>query len=206
VGDNIKLTVNRNGQITDLTATLQARPQTISSSSSSQNQLQAPGVASTPELPQNRFPPPQVPQLLPWPKFEASQVSRTENLMTRFRIAIIGNHGEHTCWLWLLRLSVCLLLSWARRWLGTNGAAQSSDTNLLLVVIISKLLHCCKSKLDLGAILTDHDRNSSFVSYLQKKFCCSIREAVCRFTYATVTRFHVMLRSGSYSFLRQLTS
>jgi S1-C subfamily serine protease len=30
VGDNIKLTVNRNGQIMDLTATLQARPSAIS--------------------------------------------------------------------------------------------------------------------------------------------------------------------------------
>jgi S1-C subfamily serine protease len=29
VGDNIKLTLNRNGQVMDLTATLQARPNTI---------------------------------------------------------------------------------------------------------------------------------------------------------------------------------
>src|SRR5215217_615092 len=53
VGDNIKLTVNRDGQIMDLTATLQTRPQTSSSSSSqNQDQLQPPGLGPIPELPQ----------------------------------------------------------------------------------------------------------------------------------------------------------
>src|SRR5215217_6496658 len=53
VGDNIKLTVNRNGQIMGLTATLQTRPQTSSSSSSqNQDQLQPPGLGPIPELPQ----------------------------------------------------------------------------------------------------------------------------------------------------------
>jgi S1-C subfamily serine protease len=43
VGDNIKLTVNRNGQIMDLTATLQARPQqTNPTSSEDQNQQPSP--------------------------------------------------------------------------------------------------------------------------------------------------------------------
>jgi S1-C subfamily serine protease len=68
VGDNIKLTVNRNGQITELTATLQARPQTNSlSSSQNQDQLQPPGLGSIPELPQipGFPPPPQLPPLLP---------------------------------------------------------------------------------------------------------------------------------------------
>src|ERR671932_230017 len=40
VGDNIKFTVNRNGQTMDLTATLQARPQTSTASSSSQDENQ----------------------------------------------------------------------------------------------------------------------------------------------------------------------
>jgi S1-C subfamily serine protease len=63
VGDNIKLKVNRNGQITELTATLQARPQTNSlSSSQNQDQLQPPGLGSIPELPQiPGFPPPLLP-------------------------------------------------------------------------------------------------------------------------------------------------
>jgi S1-C subfamily serine protease len=68
VGDNIKLTVNRDGQTMDLTATLQARPQTSSSSSSqNQDQLQPPGLGPIPELPQiPGFPPsPQLPPLLP---------------------------------------------------------------------------------------------------------------------------------------------
>ena len=68
VGDNIKLTVNRDGKIMELTLTLQARPQ-ISSSSSSQNQdqLQPPGLGPIPELPQiPGFPPlPRLPPLLP---------------------------------------------------------------------------------------------------------------------------------------------
>ena len=67
VGDNIKLTVNRNGQIIDLTATLQARPQTTSSSfSQNQDQLQPPGLGPIPELPQiPGFSLPQLPPLLP---------------------------------------------------------------------------------------------------------------------------------------------
>ena len=67
VGDNIKLTVNRNGQIMDLTATLQVRPQTTSSSSSqNQDQLQPPGSGPIPELPQiPGFSLPQLPPLLP---------------------------------------------------------------------------------------------------------------------------------------------
>ena len=52
VGDNIKLTVNRNGQIMDLTATLQARPQTNPTSSSSEDQNQSPDFGGLlPELP-----------------------------------------------------------------------------------------------------------------------------------------------------------
>jgi S1-C subfamily serine protease len=67
VGDNIKLTVNRNGQIMDLTATLQARPQTTSSYfSQNQDQLQPPGLGPIPELPQiPGFSLPQLPPLLP---------------------------------------------------------------------------------------------------------------------------------------------
>ncbi len=67
VGDNIKLTVNRDGQIMDLTATLQARPQTTSSSSSqNQDQLQPPGLGPIPELPQiPGFSLPQLPPLVP---------------------------------------------------------------------------------------------------------------------------------------------
>ena len=66
VGDNIKLTVNRNGQIMDLTATLQARPQT-NPTSSSQDQNQSPDLGPIPELPQiPGFPQlPQLPPLLP---------------------------------------------------------------------------------------------------------------------------------------------
>src|SRR5918912_1798249 len=44
VGDNIKLTVNSNGQIMDLTATLQARPNTISQTQQQQQQQQPPGL------------------------------------------------------------------------------------------------------------------------------------------------------------------
>jgi S1-C subfamily serine protease len=65
IGDNIKLTVNRNGQIMDLTATLQARPNTISQT---QQQQQQPGLGPIPELPQiPGFPrlPPLLPPLLP---------------------------------------------------------------------------------------------------------------------------------------------
>jgi S1-C subfamily serine protease len=66
IGDNIKLTVNRNGQIMDLTATLQARPQT-NPTSSSQDQNQSPDLGPIPELPQiPGFPQlPQLPPLLP---------------------------------------------------------------------------------------------------------------------------------------------
>jgi S1-C subfamily serine protease len=65
VGDNIKLTVNRNGQIMDLTVNLQARPNTVSQT---QQQRQPPGLGPIPELPQvPGFPrlPPLLPPLLP---------------------------------------------------------------------------------------------------------------------------------------------
>src|ERR687885_1865356 len=68
VGDNIKLTVNRNGQIMDLTATLQARPQTNPTSSSSEDQNQSPDFGGLlPELPHiPGFPKlPHLPPLLP---------------------------------------------------------------------------------------------------------------------------------------------
>jgi S1-C subfamily serine protease len=61
VGDNVKLTVNRDGKIMDLTATLQARPNTISQP---QQQQQQPGLGPIPELPQiPGFP--RLPPLLP---------------------------------------------------------------------------------------------------------------------------------------------
>jgi S1-C subfamily serine protease len=66
-GDNIKLTVNRNGQIMDLTATLQARPNMVSQAQQQQQQ-QPPGLGPIPELPQiPGFPrlPPLLPPLLP---------------------------------------------------------------------------------------------------------------------------------------------
>jgi S1-C subfamily serine protease len=65
VGDNIKLTVNRNGQIVDLTATLQTRPNMISQTQ--QQQEQQPGLGPIPEIPQiPGFPQlPQLPPLLP---------------------------------------------------------------------------------------------------------------------------------------------
>ncbi|MFL6433830.1 MAG: S1C family serine protease, partial [Nitrososphaeraceae archaeon] len=67
VGDNIKLTVNRDGQIMDITPTLEARPQTNPSSSSSEDQTQPPGLGPIPELPQiPGFPKlPQLPPFLP---------------------------------------------------------------------------------------------------------------------------------------------
>jgi S1-C subfamily serine protease len=67
VGDNIKLTVNRNGQIMDLTATLQTRPSVSAASSSSEDQNQSPGLGPIPELPQiPGFPQlPHIPPLLP---------------------------------------------------------------------------------------------------------------------------------------------
>jgi S1-C subfamily serine protease len=69
VGDNIKLTLNRNGKIMDLTATLQARPNTISQTQQQQQQQQQPpGLGPIPELPQiPGFPrlPPLLPPLLP---------------------------------------------------------------------------------------------------------------------------------------------
>jgi S1-C subfamily serine protease len=66
VGDNIKLTVNRNGKIMDLTATLQARPNTLAQVQQQQQQ-QPPGLGPIPELPQipGFPPPPQFPPLLP---------------------------------------------------------------------------------------------------------------------------------------------
>ena len=55
VGDNIKLTVNRDGQIMDLAATLQARPNAISQTSLQQQQdQQQPGMLIIPELPHNQ--------------------------------------------------------------------------------------------------------------------------------------------------------
>ena len=67
VGDNIKFTVNRNGQIMDLTATLQARPQTSLASSSSQDQNQPPDfgrlLPRLPDIP--GFPKFRLPPLLP---------------------------------------------------------------------------------------------------------------------------------------------
>ncbi|MFL6341222.1 MAG: S1C family serine protease [Nitrososphaeraceae archaeon] len=67
VGDDIKLTVNRDGQIMDIPATLEARPQTNPSSSSSEDQTQPPGLGPIPELPQiPGFPKlPQLPPFLP---------------------------------------------------------------------------------------------------------------------------------------------
>jgi S1-C subfamily serine protease len=58
VGDNVKLTINRNGQTMDVTATLQARPNTISQ----QQRQQQPGLGPIPELPQL---PPDLAPLLP---------------------------------------------------------------------------------------------------------------------------------------------
>jgi S1-C subfamily serine protease len=69
VGDNIKLTVNRDGKIIELTPTLQARPNTISQTQQQQQQQrQQPGLGPIPELPQiPGFPrlPPLLPPLLP---------------------------------------------------------------------------------------------------------------------------------------------
>ena len=67
VGDNIKLTINRDGKIMDLTATLQARPQTNPSASAQDQQTQPPGLGPIPEIPQiPGFPQlPQLPPLLP---------------------------------------------------------------------------------------------------------------------------------------------
>jgi len=59
VGDNVKLTINRNGQTMDVTATLQVRPNTISQQ---QQQQQQPGLGPIPELPQL---PPDLAPLLP---------------------------------------------------------------------------------------------------------------------------------------------
>jgi S1-C subfamily serine protease len=57
VGDNVKLTINRDGQTMDVTATLQARPNIIS-----EQQQQQPGLGPIPELPQL---PPDLAPLLP---------------------------------------------------------------------------------------------------------------------------------------------
>ena len=59
VGDNIKLTVNRNGQIMDPTATLQARPNTISQAQQQQQQPELPQIPGFLRLP------PLLPPLLP---------------------------------------------------------------------------------------------------------------------------------------------
>jgi S1-C subfamily serine protease len=66
VGDNIQLTVNRDGQIMDLTATLQTRPQT-NPALSSEDQNQSPDLGPIPELPRvPGFPQlPRLPPLLP---------------------------------------------------------------------------------------------------------------------------------------------
>jgi S1-C subfamily serine protease len=66
VGDNVQLTVNRGGQIMNLIATLQSRPQT-NPSSSSEDQNQTPGLGPIPEMPQiPGFPQlPKLPPLLP---------------------------------------------------------------------------------------------------------------------------------------------
>ena len=67
VGDNIKLTVNRNGQIMDLTVNLQARPQTATASSSSEDQDRLPDfgglLPQLPDIPGLRLP--KLPPLLP---------------------------------------------------------------------------------------------------------------------------------------------
>src|SRR6476661_6085043 len=62
VGDSVKLTINRNGQTTDVTAILQARPNTISQQSQQQQEPQQPGLGPIPELPQL---PPDLAPLLP---------------------------------------------------------------------------------------------------------------------------------------------
>jgi S1-C subfamily serine protease len=66
VGDNVKLTINRDGKVMNLTATLQARPN--ASLQTQQQQQQQPGLGPIPELPQvPRFPqlPPELGPLLP---------------------------------------------------------------------------------------------------------------------------------------------
>ncbi|MGB8035018.1 MAG: trypsin-like peptidase domain-containing protein [Nitrososphaeraceae archaeon] len=68
VGDNVKLTINRNGQTTDVTATLQARPDTISQQQQQQQQQQQPQQPQQPGLgPIPGFPqlPPDLAPLLP---------------------------------------------------------------------------------------------------------------------------------------------
>jgi S1-C subfamily serine protease len=69
VGDNIQLTVNRNGQIMDLTATLQARPPQTNNNpaSSPEDQNQSPDLGRMPELPQTPGLPrlPMLPPFLP---------------------------------------------------------------------------------------------------------------------------------------------
>ena len=61
VGDNVKLTINRNGQTTDVTATLQSRPDIISQQQQ-QQQPQQPGFGPIPGFPQL---PPDLAPLLP---------------------------------------------------------------------------------------------------------------------------------------------
>jgi S1-C subfamily serine protease len=65
VGDNVKLTINRDGKVMNLTATLQARP---NNSLQTQQQQRQPGLGPIPELPQvPGFPqlPPELGPLLP---------------------------------------------------------------------------------------------------------------------------------------------
>jgi hypothetical protein len=50
VGDSIKLTVNRNEQIMDLTATLQARPQANPQDQQQQQDEEQPGLSIIPKL------------------------------------------------------------------------------------------------------------------------------------------------------------
>jgi S1-C subfamily serine protease len=64
VGDNVKLTINRDGKVMNLTATLQARPNT----SLQKQQQRQPGLGPIPELPQVPGfpqPPPELGPLLP---------------------------------------------------------------------------------------------------------------------------------------------
>jgi PDZ domain-containing secreted protein len=65
VGDNVKLTVNRDGKVMDLTATLQARPSQVQQQEQPQQQ---PGLGPTPGLPSvPGFPqlPPELGPLIP---------------------------------------------------------------------------------------------------------------------------------------------
>ena len=67
MGDNVQLTVNRNGQIMDLIATLQARPPQTNNNpaSSPEDQNQSPDLGPISELPRT----PGLPQLPMLPPF-----------------------------------------------------------------------------------------------------------------------------------------